>query len=108
MAPGPQEIQGGTRREVSHSWNQSNLSSSPTAQFSVQSPPGSSWGGNLSTTLRPRTAARELKPFNTQDIKILLLENVNQSGQDILKSQGYQVEAMKTSLPEADLIEKIR
>jgi D-3-phosphoglycerate dehydrogenase len=49
-----------------------------------------------------------LKPFDTQDIKILLLENVNQSGRDILASQGYQVEALKTSLPEDQLIEKIR
>lgn len=107
MAPSPQEIQGSAHREVSNSWNQSNLSSSPTAQFSVQSPQGSSWGGALAQ----RTAAsgtRELKPFHTQDIKILLLENVNKSGQDILKAQGYQVEAVKTSLPEAELIEKIR
>jgi D-3-phosphoglycerate dehydrogenase len=49
-----------------------------------------------------------LKPFDTQDIKILLLENVNQSGRDILAAQGYQVEALKTSLPEDQLIEKIR
>jgi D-3-phosphoglycerate dehydrogenase len=54
------------------------------------------------------TAPKQLKPFDTQDIKILLLENVNQSGRDILTSQGYQVEALKTSLPEAELIEKIR
>lgn len=56
-------------------------------------------------------AAREpkqLKPFNTQDIKILLLENINQSGRDILTRQGYQVEALKTSLPEDQLIEKIK
>jgi D-3-phosphoglycerate dehydrogenase len=51
---------------------------------------------------------KPLKPFDTQDIKILLLENVNQSGKDILAAQGYQVEALKTSLPEAQLIEKIR
>lgn len=49
-----------------------------------------------------------MKPFNTQDIKILLLENVNQSGRDILTSQGYQVEFHKSSLPEDQLIEKIR
>lgn len=51
---------------------------------------------------------KQLKPFNTQDIKILLLENVNESGRDILTRQGYQVEALKTSLPEDQLIEKIR
>jgi D-3-phosphoglycerate dehydrogenase / 2-oxoglutarate reductase len=49
-----------------------------------------------------------LKPFDTQDIKILLLENVNQGGRDILAAQGYQVEALKSSLPEDQLIEKIR
>lgn len=36
------------------------------------------------------------------------MENVNQTGRDILTSQGYQVEALKTSLPEDQLIEKIR
>lgn len=51
---------------------------------------------------------KQLKPFNKPDIKILLLENVNQSGRDLLTAQGYQVEALKTSLPEAELIEKIR
>ena len=45
---------------------------------------------------------------DSQDIKILLLENVNQSGKDILSRQGYQVESIKSSLPEAELIEKIR
>lgn len=54
------------------------------------------------------TTTRELTPFNTGDIKILLLENVNQSGVDILKEQGYQVETMKSSLGEDDLIAKIR
>jgi D-3-phosphoglycerate dehydrogenase len=51
---------------------------------------------------------RELKPFNKEEFKILLLENVNQSGKDILSGQGYQVESFKTSLPEDELIEKIR
>jgi D-3-phosphoglycerate dehydrogenase len=49
-----------------------------------------------------------LKPFNTNDIKILLLENVNEAGKEILSGQGYQVEALKSSLPEHELIEKIR
>jgi D-3-phosphoglycerate dehydrogenase len=78
----------------------SNLSGSPAAAFS----PPSSLGGALAT----RSAPKQLKPFNTQDIRILLLENVNQTGQDILRKQGYQVEALKTSLPEDQLIEKIR
>jgi D-3-phosphoglycerate dehydrogenase len=89
----------GLTRMVSHS-----LSASPTAAF--HSPPGS-FGMSLSRTTT-NTAAKQLKPFDTQDIKILLLENVNQSGKDILSGQGYQVEALKTSLPEDELIEKIR
>ncbi|KEY67363.1 hypothetical protein S7711_07574 [Stachybotrys chartarum IBT 7711] len=89
------------QREVSYSFGQnSNLSGSPAAAFS----PPSSLGGALAT----RSAPKQLKPFNTQDIRILLLENVNQTGQDILRKQGYQVEALKTSLPEDQLIEKIR
>lgn len=53
-------------------------------------------------------AAKQLKPFDTSAIKVLLLENVNQTGRDILEKQGYQVEAYKSSLPEDQLIEKIR
>ncbi|KAI9786818.1 MAG: D-3-phosphoglycerate dehydrogenase 2 [Geoglossum umbratile] len=56
----------------------------------------------------PPRSRKQLKPFATEDIKILLLENVNQTGQDILAQQGYQVESFKSSLPEEQLIEKIR
>lgn len=52
--------------------------------------------------------AKQLKPFETTDIKILLLENVNEGGREILARQGYQVEFLKTSLPEDELIAKIR
>ncbi|KHN95428.1 NAD(P)-binding domain protein [Metarhizium album ARSEF 1941] len=100
MTP-PLDIHTVTSRTVSHSWDPNNLSTSPTATFN--SPP-SSWGGALAH----RGAPKQLKPFNTQDIKILLLENVNTTGQDILRGQGYQVEALKTSLPEDQLIVKIR
>jgi D-3-phosphoglycerate dehydrogenase len=58
--------------------------------------------------LNLRAEAKQLKPFNTEDVKILLLENVNQTGRDILTGQGYQVEFLKSSLPEDQLIEKIR
>lgn len=51
---------------------------------------------------------KKLQPFRESDIKILLLENVNTTGQDILREQGYQVEALKSSLPEDQLIEKIK
>lgn len=52
--------------------------------------------------------AKQLKPFAAEDIKILLLENVNQTGRDVLGRHGYQVEFLKTSLPENELIRKIR
>lgn len=87
-------------RTVSHS-----LSISPTATF--HSPP-SSFGGAGSLRTRTLTEEKQLKPFDTQDIKILLLENVNESGREKLAEQGYQVEALKTSLPEEELIKKIR
>lgn len=80
------------------------LSVSPTTTF--HSPPSSH--SFMASGLPHRVAAKQLKPFNTGDIKILLLENVNQTGQDILTAQGYQVEFLKTSLPEDQLIEKIR
>ncbi|KAG6202454.1 D-3-phosphoglycerate dehydrogenase 2 [Claviceps purpurea] len=101
MTP-PVDIQGAVnpQRGVSRNLDQT-VSTSPTT--TIASPPGS-WGGALA----PRGAPKQLKPFNTQDIKILLLENVNAAGQEILKGQGYQVEALKTSLPEDQLIEKIR
>ncbi|CCH43334.1 D-3-phosphoglycerate dehydrogenase [Wickerhamomyces ciferrii] len=61
---------------------------------------------------RPRSVSqsqsKSLKPFNTGDIKILLLENVNQTAIDIFNGQGYQVEFYKGSLPEDELIEKIK
>ncbi|OHE93353.1 D-isomer specific 2-hydroxyacid dehydrogenase [Colletotrichum orchidophilum] len=91
----------GRQLEVSASLG---LSTSPTATFN--SPPSSFAGTGAALARRP--APKLLKPFNTQDIKILLLENVNQTGKDILTEQGYQVEALKTSLPEDQLIEKIR
>ncbi|GLI76766.1 D-3-phosphoglycerate dehydrogenase 2 [Penicillium ochrochloron] len=79
------------------------LSTSPSASF--HSP--SSHGSALTRTV-PLVNAKHLKPFATEDIKVLLLENVNQAGRDILKQQGYQVEFLKSSLPEDQLIEKIR
>ena len=81
------------------------VSTSPTTAF--HSPPSSFSGAQLKRT-QTRSAPKQLKPFDTQDIKILLLENVNQSGRDVLKEQGYQVESLKTSLPEDQLIARIR
>ena len=92
----------GLSREVSTSFG---YSTSPTATF--QSPPSSYGGAQLSRTTTG-AFAKQLKPFATEDIKILLLENVNQTGRDILAKQGYQVDFLKSSLGEDELIEKIR
>lgn len=96
---GSSSIDDTLHRTVSNSFDLvANLSTSPTATFHA-SPPGVSG--------RPSASAKQLKPFHTTDVKVLLLENVNQTGQAILKQQGYQVEALKSSLPEDQLIAKI-
>ncbi|MCJ1310194.1 D-3-phosphoglycerate dehydrogenase 2 [Agyrium rufum] len=106
----------GIAREVSisNSFNNMSLSTSPTATF--QSPPSSYGAGGPSSfqqsfqqhhTLTGRSA-KQLKPFNTEDIRILLLENVNESGRQLLVDQGYQVEFEKASLPEDELIARLQ
>jgi D-3-phosphoglycerate dehydrogenase len=81
------------------------LSTSPSA---VLHSPLSSFGTSIPRAAAASAAAKQLKPFATEDVKILLLENVNQTGREVLAGQGYQVEFLKTSLPEDELIEKIR
>lgn len=88
----------GASRTVSNTYD---LSTSPTMTFN--SPPSS-----FKMRQQVAASAKTLKPFDTKDIKVLLLENVNQTGQDILRRQGYQVEFLKGSLPKEQLIEKIR
>ncbi|KAI5800057.1 hypothetical protein EDC01DRAFT_716576 [Geopyxis carbonaria] len=82
--------------------NTLSLSASPTSTFHS---PSSSFGPRYNSS---SISSKQLKPFNTEDIRILLLENVNQTAQEMLKKQGYQVEFYKSSLPEEELIEKIR
>ena len=86
--------------------NSLSLSTSPIATF--HSPQTSSYGGAHLTRRSTGAFAKQLKPFATEDIKILLLENVNQTGRDNLEKQGYQVDFHKSSLSEDDLIAKIR
>ncbi|KAL8649886.1 MAG: hypothetical protein Q9210_004141 [Variospora velana] len=80
------------------------LSTSPSATLnsSFASKDASSWQRGATS------AAKQLKPFATEDIRILLLENVNKTGQKVLEAQGYQVDCLKTSLPEDELIQRIR
>lgn len=82
------------------------LSVSPTATFHTSAASFPQSMGSIAAY--DEAHVKQLKPFETTDIKILLLENVNQSGRDILTKQGYQVEVLKTSLPEDELIQKIR
>lgn len=84
------------------------MSFSPEASYSSFSSMSQSPSHRRRGTNTNAPPAKQLKPFVSGDIKILLLENVNTAGQDILRAQGYQVEAIKASLPEAELIEKIR
>lgn len=74
---------------------------------------GSAHTDKLAAPTRRRTSIREsnirpLKPFSSGDVKILLMENINQIAIDSLKLQGYQVEVYRSALPEDELIEKIR
>lgn len=97
------------QRTVSRTNTGSYVSTSPTDTFHNSRKSFSFDGG--SPILRRATTgapAKQLKPFREQDIKILLLENVNSTGVEILQGQGYQVETLKSSLPEDQLIEKIK
>jgi D-3-phosphoglycerate dehydrogenase len=87
---------------LASSFQRAGLSVSPTSTFHS---PTSSFGHR---SFVAGISSKLLKPFNTEDIRILLLENVNETAQDILNKQGYQVECYKSSLPEDELIEKIR
>ena len=81
------------------------LSASPPPTFHS---PMSSYGGTQASRVTTGLFAKQLKPFATEDIKILLLENINQTGRDILATQGYQVDFLQTSLSEDELIARIR
>lgn len=82
-----------------------NLSGSPGA---VSTSPTQSFMDALPRRMSTSKHVKTLKPFSTGDMKILLLENVNQTAVRIFKDQGYQVEFYKAALPEDELIEKIK
>jgi D-3-phosphoglycerate dehydrogenase len=113
MTP-PQDIAGGISNLANSVSNSLSFSTSPNLQHhsppnSFRQPPSGSFShGQSGGLLTAGQLAKQLKPFDTKDIKVLLLENVNVAGVEILTSQGYQVEALKSSLSEDDLIEKIR
>lgn len=90
----PQQIVNTFQQALNLSGSPNAVSTSPTQSFLSQ--------------YIPAKPAKALKPFKTGDIKILLLENVNVTAINIFKTQGYQVEFYKSSLPEDELLEKIR
>ncbi len=109
MSP-PQDIAINTDKLSRTVSNSLNFSTSPTLSFhsppsTFRQPPSGSFRDGRANASQ---LAKQLKPFDTKDIKVLLLENVNEVGINILRDQGYQVEAIKSSLPEDQLIEKIR
>ncbi|EER33022.1 D-3-phosphoglycerate dehydrogenase 1 [Candida tropicalis MYA-3404] len=90
----PQQIASTFQQALNLSGSPNAVSTSPTQSFLSQ--------------YVPSKPTKALKPFKTGDIKILLLENVNVTAINIFKNQGYQVEFYKSSLPEEELIEKIK
>ncbi|MGE0550671.1 MAG: phosphoglycerate dehydrogenase [Kofleriaceae bacterium] len=49
-----------------------------------------------------------LTSFPKSEIKILLLENVHPVAVEAFSSEGFQVDTVKSALPEAELIERVR
>ncbi|AOA63044.1 3-phosphoglycerate dehydrogenase [Komagataella phaffii CBS 7435] len=97
----PQDI-----KQLSSGFNAVGLSTSPGV---VSASPNDSYLSQVrQRSFSAAKHAKPLKPFSTGDIKILLLENVNETAREIFAEQGYQVEFHKSSLPEDELIEKIK
>src|ERR1700748_888812 len=46
--------------------------------------------------------------FPKNEIKILLLENVHPVATEALRAEGFQVEAVKGAVPEAELVQRVR
>jgi hypothetical protein len=98
-------------RSVSNSWSASQIPAARLAQLStspslaLHSPPNPTGGGPFGAMAH---RSRSLTRFATGDMRVLLLENVNATGQDLLRAQGYQVEALTTSLGEDELVERIK
>ncbi|CCD22468.1 uncharacterized protein NDAI_0A03110 [Naumovozyma dairenensis CBS 421] len=82
-----------------------NFGGSPGA---VSTSPTQSFMNSLPQRLNAAKQQKVLKPFSTGDMKILLLENVNQTAIEIFKQQGYQVEFHKTAMGEDELLGKIK
>ncbi|SAL98089.1 hypothetical protein [Absidia glauca] len=68
----------------------------------------------MADTTQPRRSSftqpkpKALRPFNSSEVKILLLENINETAVKAFMKEGYQVETFTKALGGNELIEKIR
>ncbi|WFC94061.1 hypothetical protein MBRA1_000691 [Malassezia brasiliensis] len=69
--------------------------------------PAQTHGRARSVSIPGAQAPRVLQPFDREEIKILLLENVSQGAVAMLREQGYQVDFHTGSWSEDELLEKI-
>ncbi|HEY0250958.1 MAG TPA: phosphoglycerate dehydrogenase, partial [Kofleriaceae bacterium] len=46
--------------------------------------------------------------FPKSSIKVLLLENIHPVAKEAFVAEGFQVEALKSALPEAELAQKVK
>jgi D-3-phosphoglycerate dehydrogenase len=97
------DIPGAAAKVLREFTNSDAVAVSPEASKSVASSVNASRRRTYSSSM-----PRALRPFVSKDFKILLLENINETGQAILRKQGYVVEAIDKSLPKSELIEKIK
>lgn len=71
------------------------------------SPPAPFHGRARSVSIPGAPAPRVLQPFDREDIRILLLENVSQGAVRLLREQGYEVDFHTGAWSEDELVEKI-
>ncbi|KAI7851585.1 hypothetical protein BDC45DRAFT_515338 [Circinella umbellata] len=57
---------------------------------------------------RQMQKAKNLRPFNTPTIKVLLLEDINQTAIDAFQEEGYQVETHAKTFVGQELTDKLR
>ncbi|GAA99161.1 uncharacterized protein L969DRAFT_103892 [Mixia osmundae IAM 14324] len=114
------------RRSISQTMNSPNGGLSTTVQAQAASPQSASSQG-LQSGRSPRARAgttssiqlvmpKPLRSFNPQSVRmeeakivprILLLENVNETGIQLFRAQGYHVDTEKGALGEDELIERL-
>lgn len=105
--PIPLNTQATLSSPVSSPPNKSFFSTSPIASFAasgmLQNKPSPSALPSLGTARQPRT----LKPLGSQEVKVLLLENISAGAVQAFQAQGYQVEHYTKAWTEEELLAKI-